>query len=131
MLPLFTMLPMISVALTNATWLTLETRRSVVDYLMLSGTLRSAPADTTKTFPILNVNDGYVEGSEQFTIDLTNVTGVATTLGPANLATVTITDNDTTATDSAHDPLFLSNEFFVRMHYVDFLERELRTLRVC
>ena len=93
------------------------------DYLMLSGTLRFAAGDGSKTFQIPIVNDGYVEGAEQFTIDLTNVTGVATTLGPANLATVTITDNDTTATDSAHNP-YLSNDFFVRMHYVDFLERE-------
>jgi uncharacterized repeat protein (TIGR01451 family) len=91
------------------------------DYLMLSGTLRFAPGDTSKTFQIPIVNDGYVEGPEQFTIDLTNITGG--TLGPASLTTVTITDNDTTATDSAHNP-YLNNSFFVRMHYVDFLERE-------
>jgi hypothetical protein len=93
------------------------------DYLTLSGTLRFAAGDTMKTFQIPIVNDGYVEGSEQFTINLTNVTGTAATLGAASLTTVTITDDDTTATDGAHNP-YLSNEFFVRMHYVDFLERE-------
>ncbi|MDQ2975949.1 MAG: hypothetical protein M3R69_11145 [Acidobacteriota bacterium] len=95
------------------------------DYLMLSGTLRFAPGEALKIFRIPIVNDGYVEGPEQFTIDLTNVTGA--TLGPASLTTVTITDNDTTATDGAHNP-YLNNSFFVRMHYVDFLEREPDTL---
>jgi len=64
-----------------------------------------------------------VEGPELFTIELSNVTGTAATLGPASLTTVTITDDDTVATDAAHNP-YLSNSFFVRMHYVDFLERE-------
>jgi hypothetical protein len=91
------------------------------DYLMLSGTLRFAAGDTMKTFEIPIVNDGYVEGAEQFTISLDNPTGAV--LGPASLTTVTITDSGTPATDSAHNP-YLSNDFFVRMHYVDFLERE-------
>ena len=93
------------------------------DYLMLSGTLRFAAGEGTKTFQIPIVNDGYVEGSELFTIQLSNVTGTAATLGAASLTTVTITDDDIVATDAAHNP-YLSNSFFVRMHYVDFLERE-------
>jgi len=91
------------------------------DYLMLSGTLRFAAGESSRTFQIPIVNDGYVEGPELFTIELSNVTGG--TLGPASLTTVTITDDDTVATDAAHNP-YLSNPFFVRMHYVDFLERE-------
>jgi len=90
------------------------------DYLMLSGTLRFAAGEASKTFQVPIVNDGYVEGPEVFTIGLSNVTGG--TLGTA-LTTVTITDDDTVATDAAHNP-YLSNSFFVRMHYVDFLERE-------
>jgi fibronectin-binding autotransporter adhesin len=90
------------------------------DYLMLSGTLRFAAGEGTKTFQIPIVNDGYVEGAEVFTISLSNVTGA--TLGTA-LTTVTITDDDSVATDAAHNP-YLNNSFFVRMHYVDFLERE-------
>ena len=48
---------------------------------------------TTATMPTLN--DTVVEGSENFTITLSNPTGGAL-LGPTNVATVTITDNDST-----------------------------------
>jgi hypothetical protein len=91
------------------------------DYTTVRGTLRFAAGETSKTFNVPVVKDGYVEGSEQFKIELQSASGA--TLGPASLTTVTITDNGAPATDGVHNP-YLNDDFFVRMHYLDFLARE-------
>ena len=62
-----------------------------------------------------------LEGPENFKIKLLNPTGGAT-LGTNNDVTITIQDRGV-ATTPAENP-YLSNEFFVRMNYLDFLSRE-------
>jgi hypothetical protein len=83
------------------------------------GTLRFAAGETTKTISIPIVNDSYAEGTERFTVRLSNPsTG---SLGPASTATITITDDDavTSSTNAITDA-----QFFIRQQYIDFLGRE-------
>lgn len=87
------------------------------DYLRTLGTLNFAAGETSKNISIPLIDDVYVEGNETFTITLTNATNA--TLGTAT-STVTIVDND-----GATGPNPIDNAtFFVRQHYVDFLNRE-------
>ena len=88
------------------------------DYTTTLGTLNFGPGQTSRTFLIPINDDAYAEGSEMFTLTLSNASGAA--LGTPSTATVTITDND--ATNGAN-PLN-DSRYFVRMHYVDFLNRE-------
>ncbi|HZT58537.1 MAG TPA: TIGR03118 family protein [Pyrinomonadaceae bacterium] len=91
------------------------------DYEISLGKLTFAPGETSKTFRILIVNDNFVEGDEVIDLALSNPTGTGVGLGSPNVATVTILDNDSTAstTNPVDDP-----NFFVRQHYLDFLNRE-------
>ena len=90
------------------------------DYGTAVGTLRFAAGETTKTFPLIVGDDSYVEGTESLTLSLlSNPSGV--NLGAQSTATVSITDNDMTA--GAPNPIH-STPFFVRQHYIDFLNRE-------
>ncbi|HEX8746470.1 MAG TPA: Calx-beta domain-containing protein [Pyrinomonadaceae bacterium] len=91
------------------------------DYTLAAGTLRFAAGETSKTISIPITDDGYVEGNELFTIELQRPDGAA--LGTTTQAVITIEDNDNTPTDAANNP-YRSNEFFVRMNYLDFLARE-------
>ncbi|PYS50042.1 MAG: hypothetical protein DMF68_08300 [Acidobacteria bacterium] len=88
------------------------------DYVTTVGTLRFGAGETTKTIFIPIVNDSYAEGSETFTLTLSNPNGA--TLGSVSNATVTINDNDvTTGGNPIVDP-----QFFIRQQYIDFLGRE-------
>jgi subtilisin family serine protease len=88
------------------------------DYESVSTKLVFAPNESIKTIGISIINDAYKEGDETFTAKLTNVSGAS--LGSQATATVTIIDND-----SANGPNPLSDaSFFVRQHYIDFLNRE-------
>ena len=92
------------------------------DYEIALGTLRFEPGETSKTFRLLLVDDLFDEGaSEVLGLMLSNPTGAGVGLGSPNTAEVTITDNDTGAatTNPIDDP-----SFFVRQHYLDFLNRE-------
>jgi hypothetical protein len=91
------------------------------DYTTVAGTVRFAAGETSKSINISVINDGYVEGSEVFTIKLQNPVGAA--LGSTAQATVTIEDDDNSATSGANNP-YLTNGFFVRMNYLDFLGRD-------
>jgi hypothetical protein len=91
------------------------------DYSLIGGTLRFSPGEATKSISIPVINDGYVEGPEFFTIRLENASGAA--IGVQNQATITIVDDDTTASTGANNA-YLNNEFFVRLNYMDFLGRE-------
>jgi uncharacterized protein (TIGR03118 family) len=91
------------------------------DYEIAVGTLTFSPGETSKTFRVLLVNDTFVEGSEVIDIALSNPTGDGVGLGSPNTAEITILDNDvapptTNPIDNA--------QFFVRQHYLDFLNRE-------
>jgi len=88
------------------------------DYLTTLGTLHFAANETTKTISIPIVDDGWAEGTESFTMSLSNPSGA--TLGSPAVATVTIADNDNA---NGANPIDGSG-FFVRAHYIDFLNRE-------
>jgi len=89
------------------------------DYLKTLGTLKFAPGETLKLLPIPIVDDVYAEGNESFTITLSNPIGA--TLGTPATATLTILDND--SANGTTNPIDGAG-FFVRQHYVDFLNRE-------
>ena len=88
------------------------------DYATTLGTLTFADGETSKTFSIFITDDAHVEGNETFQIALANATGGG--IGTQGTTTVTITDNDTTASNA--NPIDTA-EFFFRQHYVDFLMR--------
>jgi hypothetical protein len=88
------------------------------DYTTTMGRLQFAAGQTSKTILIPIVDDVYAEGSESFTMTLSNASGAQ--LGSPSVATVTIDDNEmTTGTNPINQP-----GFFVRLHYVDFFTRE-------
>jgi Calx-beta domain/Metallo-peptidase family M12 len=92
------------------------------DYTTALGTLSFANGETTKTFNVFITDDAYGETPETFQILLSNPTGA--TLGTPNAATVTITSNEVVnGANTVRDPTFEPN-FFVRQHYVDFLNRD-------
>jgi hypothetical protein len=88
------------------------------DYLLTAGTLSFTANESSKTISIPIVDDSYHEGSENFTFTLNNPFNVV--LGSPASATVTITDNDAA---SGANPIDQSG-FFVRQHYLDFLNRQ-------
>jgi hypothetical protein len=90
------------------------------DYTIKRGTLQFAAGETSKIIQVPIVNDVFVEGDEAFTLTLSNVTGTGVSLGGNSTGTVTIMDDDVTAPTS--NPID-GTEFFVRQHYLDFLNR--------
>src|SRR5439155_3018552 len=62
------------------------------DYIFAAGTLSFAPGETSKSFTVLIINDAYQEGTETFSVSLSNPIG--TTLGVRTTATVAIFDDD-------------------------------------
>ncbi|HJT67948.1 MAG TPA: S8 family serine peptidase [Pyrinomonadaceae bacterium] len=94
------------------------TASSRCDYLTTGGTLTFAAGDTSKTVSIPIIDDVYTENPENFTLTLSNSTGA--TLGATTTATLTINDG---AAEGAANPIDTPG-FFVRQHYVDFLNRE-------
>jgi hypothetical protein len=92
------------------------------DYEIALGSLTFAPGETSKTFRVLIVNDTFDEGSSEVVdLMLSNPTGAGVGLGTPNTAELTISDDDAVAptTNPIDDPAF-----FVRQHYLDFLNRE-------
>ena len=91
------------------------------DYEIALGKLTFNPGETSKTVRILIVNDSFVEGDETISLALSNPTGSGVGLGTPNVAELEITDNDSIAptTNPVDDA-----SFFVRAHYLDFLNRE-------
>jgi uncharacterized protein (TIGR03118 family) len=91
------------------------------DYEIALGTLTFAAGETSKTFRIHIVNDLFAEGDEVIDLILSNPTGTNVGLGSPNTAELTILDNDVGAPST--NPIDTSS-FFVRQHYLDFLNRE-------
>src|SRR6185295_1601606 len=91
------------------------------DYEISLGKITFNPGETLKTFRIFIVNDNFVEGDEVLNLALSNPVGTGLGLGSPNVATVTILDNDISASTS--NPIDTAS-FFVRQHYFDFLNRE-------
>jgi uncharacterized repeat protein (TIGR01451 family) len=90
------------------------------DYVSTTGSLNFAAGETSKTISIPLVDDSYAEGNENLNLALTSVTGTGSALGSPAKTTITITDNDAVNGLNAID----STGFFVRQHYLDFLNRE-------
>jgi subtilisin family serine protease len=90
------------------------------DYTFAVGRITFAAGETSKTFPVLIINDSLQEGPETFSVILNNPQG--TVLGARNVAAIAIADNDaSTGTNPLDNP---DADFFVRQHYLDFLGRE-------
>jgi len=89
------------------------------DYETTTGTLNFAAGETSKTISIPLVDDSYAEGNESFQVSLNNPSA-GVSLGSPSTISVTITDNDATTGPNPID----AAEFFVRQHYLDFLNRE-------
>ncbi|MFN2454775.1 MAG: SBBP repeat-containing protein [Pyrinomonadaceae bacterium] len=89
------------------------------DYTTAFGTLRFAPGEASKIFTILITDDNKQEGNETLNLILRNQTP-GTSLGRTIAAALTINDND--AASSTSNPID-DARFFVRQHYVDFLNR--------
>ncbi len=91
------------------------------DYIMNSGRINFAAGETSKSFQVLIVDDVYQEGTETFNVTLSNPAGA--TLGVRSSAAVAIFDND--FVPGPNNPLDDADaRFFVRQHYLDFLNRE-------
>ena len=91
------------------------------DYLFASGRITFAPNETTKSITVLIIDDVYQEGTESFSLSLSNPIG--TSLGAQSVTVVSVLDNDTAPPIT--NPLDNSDaRFFVRQHYIDFLNRE-------
>ncbi len=88
------------------------------DYEIRIKTIRFAAGETSKTISVFIIDDSYLEGPESFTATLSDPTGGA--LGAQATATINITDN---STPSGVNPIDTTG-FFVRLHYLDFLNRE-------
>lgn len=91
---------------------------SQCDYTTTIGKLSFAAGETLKTISLPLTDDRYAEGDENFTLSLTSASGAL--LGSPNVATITITDNETT---NGVNPIDAS-DFFVYQHYIDFLNRQ-------
>ena len=88
------------------------------DYIAQIGTLKFNPGETFKLINIPIIDDTYVEGTEIFFVDLSNPTGASLGAQPTTQIFIQDPDNST-----APNPIDQSS-FFVRQHYIDFLNRE-------
>jgi hypothetical protein len=91
------------------------------DYIIERGTLNFATGETSKTIQIPIIDDVYVEGSETFTLALSNPNGGGSTISGNTSTEITIVDNDTTTPTA--NPID-DAQFFVRQQYLDFLNRQ-------
>lgn len=90
------------------------------DYIRATGILTFNPGETSRSFSVFVVDDYYMEGSEALNLVLSDAS-VGAVLGSPNAAVLTIVDNDfaNPTTNPLQDP-----QFFVRQHYLDFLNRQ-------
>jgi len=88
------------------------------DYETRIGTLQFAAGETSKTISVFIIDDSYLEGPETFTVSLSNPSDAA-------LGTPFFFFKHNTAYEIATgaNPIDTAS-FFVRQHYIDFLNRE-------
>ncbi len=89
------------------------------DYTTAAGVLRFAPGEAAKTITVFITDDKYTEQDETFTVTLSNPVGAG--FNAPTTITGTLVDNDTGP--PTPNPLN-DTPFFVRQHYIDFLNRE-------
>jgi uncharacterized repeat protein (TIGR01451 family) len=91
------------------------------DYESTIGTLHFAAGQTLASFSGPIIDDAYAEGaSENFLVALSNASGSGVVLSSPATIIVTINDNESVTGPNPID----SSDFFVRQHYLDFLNRE-------
>jgi hypothetical protein len=91
------------------------------DYASTTGTLHFAAGQTLASFSVPIIDDAYAEGvAENFVVTLSTPSGSGVVLSSPALVIVTINDNDTVNGPNPID----TTAFFVRQHYLDFLNRE-------
>jgi hypothetical protein len=90
------------------------------DYIATSGTLNFAAGEASKNILVPIVDDSYKENAETFTVTLSGASGNNVSLGSPSTTTITITDIDPSNGANPID----GSSFFVRQHYIDFLNRE-------
>ena len=88
------------------------------DFEYAAGTLTFGAGETVKTITVLLNEDAIVEGTEKFSVTLSNPSGA--TLDAQNTATVGILDDSPETTTNTIDEA----QAFVATHYHDFLNRE-------
>ncbi len=89
------------------------------DYTIARGTLNFAAGETSKTITLLVNEDTKTEGTESFSLSLSNPTGngIVDTIGTA---TIQITDDVAEPASNAID----DQTIFIGQHYHDFLNRQ-------
>jgi len=92
------------------------TAREGRDYIAAQGTLHFAAGETSKTFPVLIIDNAFVDGTRTVNLTLSNATGA--TLGTTT-SLLTINDNDIVLGPNPVD----QPRSFVQLHYFDFLGR--------
>ncbi|HEY8186599.1 MAG TPA: Calx-beta domain-containing protein [Pyrinomonadaceae bacterium] len=92
------------------------------DYLAALGTLHFAAGEASKTISVFIVDDRFGEDPETFSVNLFNPVGC--TLGSPAAFTVTINSNEAVDGPNPVKDATFDSDFFVRQHYVDFLNRE-------
>jgi hypothetical protein len=92
------------------------------DYEATLGTLLFAGGETSKTVTVFIVDDAFGETPQTFNVTLSNP--VACTLGAPAAVTVTINSDELVDGANPVKNASFNNDFFVRQHYLDFLNRE-------
>jgi Calx-beta domain len=87
------------------------------DYVAASGVVSFAAGENSKTFPVLIIDNAFVDGSRTVNLTLSNPTG--STLAAQNTATLTVSDNDAIVGANPLD----TPRSFVQLDYYDFLGR--------
>ena len=88
------------------------------DFTIARGTLNFAPGEVSKTIPLLISEDSKVEGTEVFSISLSNPGGGA--IGTTGTASIQITDDVLEPVTNVND----DPATFIGQHYHDFLNRQ-------
>jgi hypothetical protein len=92
------------------------------DYLAAFGRLTFAPGQTSSTITVFIVDDRFAESPETFSVNLS--TPVGCTFGSPSTFTVTINSNEAVNGLNPVKDASFNTDFFVRQHYLDFLNRE-------
>ena len=93
------------------------TAREGRDYIAANGVLTFAAGETTKTFPVLIIDNAFVDGPRTVNLLLSNAAGA--TVSTQSTAVLTINDNDLVI---GANPIDLPRSF-VALGYYDFLGR--------
>jgi hypothetical protein len=88
------------------------------DYINAQGVVTFEVGETTKTFPILIVNNGYVDASPR-TVNVKLIQAQGAFLGDTDTAVLTIVDDDKATGPNPVD----DSRAFVQFNYFDFLGR--------